>query len=303
MKTRRIFVSMPADGWQTAAEKRLKWGIVDRIESQGYVAEVFTDPRGQESLSASQTWSRAACEAVMRRCDGCAVLGFARRRLTEGSAPVALPTEYNHYEGAIAHLLGLPVLTYIQEGVTPRVVFDGQVAGYMGKIPAAPTAAWFNTGEFKVSFAYWLEKLSCRRDVFLGYCSASSLLAKKLKAHLVNELGLSVLDWAMDFDPARSIFQEIERAAGQCGAGVFLFTKDDKLAKAVNGKTRAVPRDNVVFEAGYFCAAKGKERTLIVLEKDAKMPADLGGDIYAALPSGTSVVAIKPVLLKFAQSL
>jgi predicted nucleotide-binding protein len=39
----------------------------------------------------------------------------------------------------------------------------------------------------------------------------------------------------------------------------------------------------VVFEAGYFINAKGKDHVLIILEKNAKMPADLGGDIYASL--------------------
>jgi len=35
MKAERIFVSMPADAWQTPAERELKWGIVKRIESLG----------------------------------------------------------------------------------------------------------------------------------------------------------------------------------------------------------------------------------------------------------------------------
>jgi predicted nucleotide-binding protein len=42
-------------------------------------------------------------------------------------------------------------------------------------------------------------------------------------------------------------------------------------------ENRAVPRDNVLFEAGYFIQAKGKDRVLIVREAGAKMPADLGG--------------------------
>lgn len=52
------------------------------------------------------------------------------------------------------------------------------------------------------------------------------------------------------------------------------------------------PRDKVILEAGYFAAAKGKERTLIIRQKGAKMPADLGGDIYAPLldPDDTNPV-------------
>lgn len=302
MKPERIFVSMPADAWQTKAECELKWGIVRRIEKLGYVTEVFTDPRGTGSLAASQSWSREACEAVMRRCAGCVLIGMPRWRLDGTEHHVWLPTEFNHYEGAIAQMLRLPLLSFVQDGVAPRVVFDRSVAGYMGRIPAQPAPQWFKSKDFLVPFEYWRHKLDARRDVFLGYCSASSGMAKKLKTYLSKSLQLSVLDWATDFDPARTILQQIETAAERCSAGVFLFTADDLLA-ADTAKARAVPRDNVVFEAGYFSAAKGKARTLIVLQDGAKLPADLGGDIYAALPAGQGIEAIRPVLRKFAESL
>ena len=51
----------------------------------------------------------------------------------------------------------------------------------------------------------------------------------------------------------------------------------------------AVPRDNVVFEAGYFIGLKGKRNVLIVREAGSKMPADLGGDIYASLTDRTDI--------------
>jgi hypothetical protein len=152
MREGRIFVSMPADAWQTDAERDLKWGIVERIEQLGFVTEVFTDPRGTDSLAASQSWSREACEAVMRRCEGCVLIGMPRWHMREGAEHIALPTEFNHYEGAIAQMLRLPLLSYVQDGVAPRVVFDRSVAGYMGRIPALPSAAWFKSKEFAVPF-------------------------------------------------------------------------------------------------------------------------------------------------------
>ena len=39
----------------------------------------------------------------------------------------------------------------------------------------------------------------------------------------------------------------------------------------------AVPRDNVIFEAGYFIGLKGKRNVLIIRESGSKMPVDLGG--------------------------
>ncbi len=73
--------------------------------------------------------------------------------------------------------------------------------------------------------------------------------------------------------------------------GLFLFTADDfKIAK---GGVRQIPGVNVVFEAGYFVRAKGKKRTLIILEEGTELPADLGGDIYLNLPSRADVTPIE----------
>ncbi|HSL02730.1 MAG TPA: nucleotide-binding protein [Nitrospiraceae bacterium] len=302
MKIRRIFVSLRADQWLTDHENETKWAIVSKIEALGYTTEVFLDPRGTTSLAASQAWSATECENVMRHCDGCAVLGFPRWRLTQDEDSFWLPTDFNHYEGALACTLALPLLVLVQDGVQRRVVFDSSYKGYVGSIPNEPTTEWLNTRGFEVPFNYWKEQIDARRDIFLGYCSSSSATASKIKSFLTGGLGLTVLDWACDFDPATTILRQIEEASRRCGSGIFLFTKDDALA-GKGGKGRAVPRDNVVFEAGFFSALKGKSRVLVVLEKGAKMPADLGGDIYASLEAKDNIQPIKPILQQFAAAL
>ena len=55
----------------------------------------------------------------------------------------------------------------------------------------------------------------------------------------------------------------------------------------------------MVFEAGYFAAAKGKQRVLIIASKVSKMPADLGGDIYAALDDRVDIKPIEDDIRKF----
>lgn len=299
---KRIFVSLPADQWLSRQENRTKWAVVAEVEALGYTPEIFLDPRGATSLAASQAWSAASCDSVMRRCEGCVLLGFPRWRFDTAEGPVVLPTEFNHYEGAVAQTLGLPLLVLVQAGVLRRVVFDGSYRGFVGIIPAKPTPKWLRTEGFKVPFNYWKESLNRRRDVFLGYCGSSATTADKIKKYLTAQLGVTVLDWRIDFEPATSILNQIEEASRRCGAGVFLFTKDDPLSDN-EIKDRAVPRDNVVFEAGYFSALKGKSRVLIVLETGAKMPADLGGDIYASLESKDKIDPVKPVLEKFISTL
>lgn len=98
--------------------------------------------------------------------------------------------------------------------------------------------------------------------------------------------------------PAGTILTRIEDAAARCSGGIFLFTKDDKL-EPDDGKLQAAPRDNVVFEAGYFVHAKDKERVLIIREDGAKMPANLGGDIYLSLTDRSNIAPIEGPLRQF----
>jgi predicted nucleotide-binding protein len=64
-------------------------------------------------------------------------------------------------------------------------------------------------------------------------------------------------------------------------------------------ESKAAPRDNVVFEAGYFAAAKGRDRVLIIREYGAKMPADLGGNIYLSLPDRNDTRLIESSIRDF----
>ena len=93
----------------------------------------------------------------------------------------------------------------------------------------------------------------------------------------------------MDFRAGGSILGEIENARSSCSCGIFLFTEDNPLEGTTEG---AAPKDNVVFEAGYFMSAKDPERSLIIREGDAKMPADVGGAIYLHIEKGGDVNSI-----------
>ena len=72
-----------------------------------------------------------------------------------------------------------------------------------------------------------------------------------------------------------------------CRCGLFLFTADDPV-EGLQTPT-AIPRDNVLLEAGYFIdRQRGTSRTLIVREAGTKMPADLGGIIYLSIENRDS---------------
>lgn len=146
-------------------------------------------------------------------------------------------------------------------------------------------------------FQYWTRQLGERRDVFLGYCSTSAATAESIGRYL-RSLGAHVLDWQTDFISGRTIIDQIQQAAARCTGGIFLFTKDDDLADHMY-VDRSAPRDNVVFEAGYFSGLKGKRNVLIVRETGSKMPADLGDDIYASLPDRADTSTIERTLRAF----
>jgi len=296
--TRRIYVSLPADPWLPSNLNRLKWGIVEEIEKLGYVPEIFTNPRGKPGLASAKAWHPRDADVIARRCAGAAVLGMARWKFQDSQKKaVLLPTEFNHYEGALARTLGLPTLVLVQRDVLRRVVFDMSYGGFVGLFASDADVDWLHTEDFIVPFKYWSALLDERRDVFLGYSSLSKKTAAVIKRYLLS-LGARVLDWQTDFIPGRTILEQIEQAAARSIGGIFLFTKDDDLVDRGQGEV-AVPRDNVVFEAGYFIGIKGKRNVLIVREAGSKMPADLGGDIYASLPSRSSIASIERTLSAF----
>lgn len=163
--------------------------------------------------------------------------------------------------------------------------------------PRDATVAWLKEEAFCDQFTIWLEQLKERRDVFLGYCSKARDTANAINLFLT-KLGVSVLDWG-DFSAGGNILDEIERASAVCSAGIFLFTQDDSLEDAEGD--RAAPRDNVVFEAGYFTQSKGRERVLVIREHGAKMPADVGGSIYLPLMNRKDISTIETQLRRFVE--
>jgi hypothetical protein len=296
--TRRIYVSLPADHWLPDNLNTLKWSIVERIKNLGYTPEIFTNPKGMPGLASAKSWHPRDADEIARRCAGAAILGMARWDFQDSEGkPRLLPTEFNHYEGALAHTLGLPTLVLAQIDIQRRVVFDMSYGGYLGLFKPDADASWLRTDEFRVPFDYWRERLAERRDVFLGYSGASKATAEKVKRYL-QSLGAKVLDWRTDFIPGSTILEQIEEAAARAIAGIFLFTKDDDLVDK-GQQDLAAPRDNVVFEAGYFIGIKGKRNVLIIRESGSKMPADLGGDIYASLEDRTSIEPIERSLEAF----
>jgi hypothetical protein len=278
---RRIFVSSPRDEYLDDRRNELKWAIVKEIETLGYEAQVFGSPEGGRGLASGRSWSPNAADEVMQRCVGAAILGFPIWQCSRAAAGknVSLVTEYCHYEGAIARTHGLPILAVLEDGVEERVFFNRYAGDPFITVPAQADVTWVAGSSFRAFLNNWNTRIGERRDIFLAYSGKVEGTAHSING-ILTRLGATVLDWKRDFPGGRTILEQVEDAARRTSGGVFLFTRDDRLKGKIE---QAAPRDNVIFEAGYFVRSKGHERVLIVREKGAKMPADLGGVIYEAL--------------------
>jgi len=288
--TRRVFISGPREVYLGARQKALRAAILGEVMKLGYEATAFGTPEGGTGLAKRTPWNREEALEAMRGCVGVVLLGFPLWRTRDGDRDMGLATEYCHYEAALAAALDLPILALLETGTAGRGAFDPRAGTPVLDIPADATPDWVTGPEFQRFLAAWADQLAQRRDVFLGYCSAAKRVAARVRAALEAD-GITVIDWARDFRKAGSILSEIEAAAVRCSAAILLFTRDDELEKS----GVAMPRDNVLLEAGYFMRAKGKQRVLIAREEGARMPADLGGDIYVPFKRGRTDALLEGV--------
>lgn len=277
---RRVFVSSPIKKHLTSRQRRISNAIVRRLKAEGLLPQIF-DVGGIPD----RRWTPEDCLEVMAGCQGAVLVAFPRWLASNNGAPIKLTTEFLHYEGVLARAIQLPILTIVEEGVAIRGIIERPL-----RIPEEGDAWWVDSHDFNLGLRAWLRKLNERHDVFLGYCSKGAPIAKGISDHL-KTLGVSVRNWKTDFRHGRSIIDEIEKAAWDCSCAIFVFSPDDEFV--VGTEKAAAPRDNVIFEAGYFMSTRGRQRVLIVREGTAKMPADLGGNIYASLPDRRNLSAVK----------
>lgn len=289
----RIFISAPVNASLTPLQLAIKTAIIKKVRLADFDPQEFH----VSGLSLSEGWTFENAEKIMQKCQGAIIFAFAKWEIVKGNQTVAvLPTEYNHYEGALALTLNKETLIIKESIVAPRGIADRSGGHFILSIPQNAKPSWVNSNMFKTQFGDWSKNIQDRHHIFFGYSGKATDTANRIIKYLTS-IGVKVRDWQIDFRPAGTILDEIEEAAKKALGGIFLFTKDDDLL--IGDEVNAAPRDNVVFEAGYFMHAVGKERTLIIREKDAKMPADVGGAIYLELKSRKNTANIETALRKF----
>lgn len=292
MPEKRVFVSVTSNRSLDDRRKALKAAILKKLRDEGFEPQIFWEAGLAENLG----WNFENVDRVMKKCVGAIVIGFPRWRIPYGNSDIGLVGEYNHYEGAIALSNGLPIFLLVEEGVEDRGIVWTGGGKLITFVPADAQADWVAGEEFQKGFRALSRDIENRRDIFLGYCSENVGTAAQVEIFLTRK-GATVLNYQMDFRSGVSILTEIAEATARCSAGIFLFAENDQLVEG--SAASAAPRDNVVFEAGYFMNAKGPERCLIIRQGNAKMPADLGGAIYLHLKSAADFASIESRLASF----
>jgi hypothetical protein len=287
----KVFVSAPMPKHLGPLEQRFLEALERRIADEGL------DIVESDRIDRLEDQARK-----MRDLQGLLVVALRQwqgQRIARKRDEAVFPTEFNHVHMALAAAARKPILVLRDKGVDERGALKPAMGCRTIKLPANLDAAWFEGPDFKKAFQVWLDEVRARSRLFLGYCSKSQGTAAQIQL-MLERAGVSVINWAMDFSAGASILGQIEDARTNCSAGVFLFTEDDPL-EGTGGE--AAPRDNVVFETGYFMSAKGSDRCLIVRVGEAKMPADLGGAIYVSLKNADEVPAIAGRLASFVAKL
>lgn len=272
----RIYVHAPYRPDRERAP--VKDAILRMIAEQGFDLQEFH----VSGLPRGDSWTFKRAVEVMNQCDGALILALARWVDTDGESQLPIPSEYAHFEGALAVSRGLPTLVIGEESMQRRGILSQLGGTFVVQIPMHDSRGWIDAHQLlaEPSVDEWLERVISRYDVFFGYCSKADKLAQDIKSYLEDD-GFRVLDWATGFRIGRSIMTEVSRAAAISRCGLFLFTADDPVEGLPSAT--AIPRDNVLLEAGFFMNATSPGRVLVVREVGTKMPADLGGIIYLSI--------------------
>lgn len=117
------------------------------------------------------------------------------------------------------------------------------------------------------------------KKIFIGSSGTAKKKVNLLK-RLFTELDAKVICWfeLNTFLLGKTTIESLLEQTRRCHGAIFIFDKDDEIKS--NGTEHFVPRDNVIYEAGLFAGALGKEAVAICLVPGVHQITDLGGVTY-----------------------
>jgi len=133
-----------------------------------------------------------------------------------------------------------------------------------------------------------------QRKLFIASSSDGLSYASALKVLLSDEF--EVVLWNETFRQNTSAFDNLVNTVHDYDYALFLFTPDDaRLSRETN---TIIPRDNVVFEAGLFLGALGRQRIFLLAKEGVQLPSDYLGITHISFTDAASLSTAMLIIKK-----
>jgi predicted nucleotide-binding protein len=111
--------------------------------------------------------------------------------------------------------------------------------------------------------------------------------AREAVARFIEQLGFEPIILHERPNKGRTIITKFREEAADIGFAVVVMTPDD-LGKASDDSSepKLRPRQNVVFELGFFIGALGPDRVAAMVKGEIERPSDFDGVIYISIDTG-----------------
>src|SRR5262249_42521660 len=114
----RVYVHAPLPRYLSRLRLDRRKEILKRVTAAGFDLQEF----GVSGLPSRDAWTFDAAAQVMDGCQGAVILAFPKYEMGN----MLMPSEYSHYEGALALSKGLPTLTVTEENArNAGIVYSG----------------------------------------------------------------------------------------------------------------------------------------------------------------------------------
>lgn len=146
---------------------------------------------------------------------------------------------------------------------------------------------------------------SGRPSVFIASSVEGLPIAEALEVDLQYFADVTIWEQGV-FHPSEGSLAAIDAVADQSDFAIAVLTADDMTTK--RGRTYPVPRDNVIFELGFFMGRLGIERTFMIYSRDTPptLPSDLQGVTavtYAERADGNVEAAVGPAAIQLREAM